>query len=54
MTTQRKQLALPLFEQAATLSSQRTADAREQAARLIAQGNAILRGRPAPAYAKVA
>ena len=50
--TTREQRAAQKFEQAARQLSRGTRQAREDAARLITQGNAIKAGRPIPGYAK--
>lgn len=50
--TAREQRANQKFEQAARKASRGTPSAREDAARLITQGNAIKAGRPIPGYAK--
>ena len=50
--TTREQRADQKFEQAARQASRGTRQAREDAARLMTQGNAIKAGRPIPGYAK--
>lgn len=52
--TAREQRANQKFEQAARKASRGTPSAREDAARLITQGNAIKAGRPIPSCAKTA
>ena len=51
-TTTREQRANQKFEQAARQAGRGTPSAREDAARLMTQGNAIKAGRPVPSYAK--
>ena len=51
-TAGRAQRAAQKFEQAAKRADLGTRPAREDAARLLTQGNAIKAGRPIPAYAK--
>ena len=51
-TTTREQRANQKFEQAARKAGRGTPSAREDAARLMTQGNAIKAGRPVPSYAK--
>ena len=51
-TTTREQRADQKFEQAARQADRGTPSAREDAARLMTQGNAIKAGRPIPGYAK--
>lgn len=51
-TTTREQRADQKFEQAARKAGRGTPSAREDAARLMTQGNAIKAGRPIPGYAK--
>ena len=50
-TTTREQRADQKFEQAARQAGRGTPSAREDAARLMTQGNAIKAGRPIPGYA---
>lgn len=50
--TTREHRANQKFEQAARKAGRGTPSAREDAARLITQGNAIKAGRPIPSYAK--
>ena len=52
--TAREQRANQKFEQAARKASRGTPSAREDAARIITQGNAIKAGRPIPSCAKTA
>ena len=49
---EREQIEGRLQEQAAKEVDRHTTPAREDAARLITQGNAIKAGRPIPGYAK--
>ena len=49
---ERHQRAEQKFEQAAAQADKGTRHGREEAARLLTQGNAIKAGRPIPGYAK--